>query len=279
MYVKKMAPGDSGGTPPVTVEVPAEFAGKVDPETWAQIQAAGQREIDARVDERMKTVAPKPPVTPMAPVAPAPIFSPQFTPPPPQAFPQFQQQEEEPNILMNPRGFLEDDYKRRVKPIIDRQNESMRVQNSTAFRMNDPEFYAKYGQQVEQFVSSFDPILQADPRSYQAAAQLIKGSPEYASYLREKARAEYLEELKTQGTYVAPAGSPPPVQPRAGYFGGAVVPLAEGGQGAGQKPKNVVQLNEEQKRIADNFGMTDEEYAEQAGLNTDLYSVLGRKQP
>jgi len=254
MQPKPAAQADDG--------VPEEFRGKVSKEGWEAIQSKANAEWQAREDqlrreyeEKMKAgaaPAPRPaPYQPPAPFSPKPV-----------------NEEEEPNLLLDPERYMERQFSRRMQPLVEQQAMAMRSQNSQLFRMNEPDFYSKYGEEIEGIVSQMAPQMQANPQVYRMAATLVRGN--HYQEIAEEIATKRLSERGFQ-----PEQPAQQAEPQRGFFGGSVrPPVSERPAPSGQSSKKVIKLTDEEKKYAEMFNMTPEEYLEYKGQNTDQLTML-----
>jgi len=268
--------------PPKNEKVPEALRGKTVDEVWDQIESEATR-LAEEAEARGKAFSagqasggqPSPQQQP-----PVRQQQPPFRPSPPQGFsPQgFQQPpEEEENFLLNPEGYLDKALTRRVGPIVEQNARAMRAQNSMIFQQRDPEFYKRFGSEMEQFIDNLALPTQADPKSYEVAKQIVI-SQHFEELAEERAKAKMEEYMKNPAGFQQ-AGVQQVVQPqRQGFFGGTVrqAPVSEKPTSTGQSTTKKVELTQAQKRMAEEFGMTEAEYLEYAVQNTDMKSMLAR---
>jgi hypothetical protein len=254
----------------VNENVPEQFRGKNVDDAWDSIQKTAQDEWKAREDELRREFDEKLKAT--KPAEQPPQQQQQFVAPPPQQ--QQMQQQEEPNILLEPDKYMDAQFQRRMGPLVQQQAATMRYQNSQLFQNKYPDLYKEYGTEIENFIGQLSPQLQADPRSYDIARTVTLG--QHADEIVEKRTkaqlAKFMQEHGIQDTETPPAQQPP--QSR-GFFGGSVrPPVSEVSNPTGQSSKSGIQLTQAQKEMAKRFDMTEDEYKEYLGYNTDQLSAL-----
>ena len=210
---------------------------------------------------------------------------------------------ESPDPYTDPEGFMDLQLNKRLSPLVQNTVQSFRGIAKQNFQSQiGQEEWSKYGQEIESLIDSFSPQVQMNPEVYQTAYRIVQ-----ANHLDEitQSKAEQMASEKLQKTLAnlgisseqlkeamggEPSNSPQPQaqqpqqsqpQQSSSLFQRNIgVPVTESSrqsttpynQNQGGKPK----LTDDQKRLAKEFDMTEEEYAEWAQLNTDIISSLGR---
>lgn len=229
-----------------------------------------------------------------------------------QGFQQQQQQGyEEPSIWEDPDQYLDRKLQQRLNPLIQQNVQSMKETNKQVFRQQiGQDEWNRFGNEIEQFVNSLSPQLQADPRAYQQAYNFVRAShvDEIANERANQQANQKLrstlqqlgvpeEKIQSIVSDASQSGNQAQVQQAAQQqlnqqqpqyqqpnsslfqnFTGTVphVNNPQGGTNAGSGSSGGgVKLTEAQKQMAEAFGMSHKEYADYAELNTDISSSMG----
>lgn len=215
-------------------------------------------------------------------------------------------EEDQPDPYTEPEKFMDMQLNKRLNPLVNQTVQSFRGVARQNFRQQvGNEEYEKYKDEIESLMDSFSPQVQMNPEAYETAYHIVQ-----ANHLDEitSSRAEQLASEKLQKTLLnlgidqeqlkqALGGEDQSgqqtqqtqqlqqsqnYQPQSSLFQRNIgVPVTESSkQGSvpfnGQNKGGKSKLTEDQKRMAKEFDMTEEEYAEWADLNTDIISTLGR---
>ena len=210
--------------------------------------------------------------------------APPFVPPP--------QEEEEPNILTDPDGFMEKQFDKRLAPLARQTIESQRTANKEIFRSRiGNEEYEKYGQEMDEFMDKLHPMLQGNFKSYEAAYDFVRSRhfDEIADGMADKkATTKLMGILQKKG--LSPeeitqfiAGEEP-VTKSVTNQSGLFKPVTGLQQISNAKviPFNPATVkaritDPDERRMMEEFGMTDEEYVSYRDQNTDMISELSRR--
>ena len=213
---------------------------------------------------------------------------------PPQ-FQQSQQQGDEDDFdyVTNPDKFMDKQFEKRLGPIVQTTFQSLKETNKSHF-MNQigAEEWEKYGQEIEQFVSSLSPQVQVHPNAYKQAYNFVQ-----ANHLDEivSSKADQKASEKLQRTLMKLGVDPEKlselanddedVEPKdtvsnifARHTGTRIPrsqPVKVEPNNSGGVKRGSRKLSPEEKKMAEQFGMSEDEYREYAALNSDLISTLG----
>lgn len=269
--------------PGSTVEIPEELQGKVAPDAYKLLQEEHLRELKEREDALNKEYTQKLEEMNRAKIVPQQQTPPQIRQP-------FQQQpmpqeQSDPNAFWNnPDHYLETKLDSRLKQVQTSNADIARSQNRELFKMQNMELYSEFGDQIESVVNQFTPAVKGLPEAYQIAANYVRGLPENTKKILEKeSKVAAANELKlfaeragldpeTVETYLN-SGEVEPIPQRRSLF--AAPHVAQPRVKSQEKPR--VKLSPAQAKVAQSFGMTEEEYAAYAQLNTDAFSVLNKE--
>lgn len=204
-----------------------------------------------------------------------------------------QQQDQGPDYWSDPEGFLDKQFERRVAPMAQMTFENMKEINKQNFRSRIGEAeWAKYGQEISNFVNGLSPQMQANPKAFETAYNMARSqhvdeivqeraTQESDNRLRRSLAALGYDEDQIEAAVAAANGEEPPktagnnVSRSLFQNDTGTVPSSQGPARVSAGPrKQQRKLNREQKAMAEKFGMTDEEYMEYSKLNTDVYSTL-----
>lgn len=202
------------------------------------------------------------------------------------------QEEEEPNILTDPDGFMERQFNKRLAPLARQTVESQRTANREIFRSRvGSEEYEKYGSEMDEFMDRLHPSLQGNFKSYEAAYDYVRSRhfDEISNGMADKkATTKLMGILQKKGyspeeiTEFISTGETPakPAVNQAGLFK-PVTGLRQINdvKATPFNPTNVKErvTDPEERRMMKEFGMTEEEYIEQRSQNTDMMSELTRR--
>ena len=265
--------------------LPTELQGKSAAEVHQILSDEHQRLMDAQeLDIRRADPAPEAPSdqTPPPPgQAPAQQAQPYGPAPPAQ-----QQQEEAPNLLTDPDGFMDQQFKQRLAPLYGGILNSQRQTNKALFQQRvGEEEYKKYGEEIESFVNNLAPQTQLDPGSYEIAHTFVRGKhsdeikTEAVSAEATKLATEMLTKMgiDTAGLETAPAAAAPTTA-NSLFQGPTGVPRTAPAQAfGGGTAKTPTQLSRTEKEIAGAFGMGDEEYGAYKGIAAARAGETGEK--
>lgn len=226
----------------------------------------------------------------------------QYNPPPPPNYPVYggQQQQQAPDMYSDPEGFMDHQLQKRMGPIIQSTYTSLRESNKNAFKAQiGADEWSKYGSEIEQFVAGLTPQVQIDPRAYQTAYNYVRSihideiTQSKAEELAEQRVKERLENMGIDPSLAAgTSGSVEQrieqavdqhedrrrYEPRGSSLfqrDTGTVPETYGRSGAprgGQKARAKLTANE--RRLAEQFDMTEEEYLDYKRFNTDIYAGM-----
>lgn len=188
------------------------------------------------------------------------------------------------------KGFMDKQLEKRMGPLVNQTFSSIRAQNRNYLQQKiGSAAWDKYGEEIEQLVGGMTPQVQIDPRAYEQAYKFVQANhldeiaeekarqifEEQQAKLQAQADAEYedddeetdieqeKQEAKRSSLFQGNTGTP--------HVG---KPATRSASSSGQK-KGKRKLSQEEKAVAERFGMTDDEYREMASMNTDTVSSLG----
>lgn len=206
------------------------------------------------------------------------------------------QADDESDFYTDPNGFVEKQFQKRVGPLANYTFNALKETNKSNFqaRIGQDE-WEKYGEEVEQFVNALAPEMQANPKAYETAYNFARSqhvdeiAEERASKQAQTQLRAVLENLgyseeQVSAAMAAANGEAPSQgqmpnrqQPRSlfqtdtGTVPRSQAPPSRPPSGKStKKPK----LTQQQRAVAERFGMTEEEYSEYANQNTDWYSTM-----
>lgn len=150
--------------------LPEELRGKSPEEIYATLASEHEKEVNAvkgqfseqlsSLNEKLESIsAPKQSQRP-----------PQYVPP------QFQQQQEEPDLYTDQEGFMEHQFNKRLGPFVQTMAQNSRHFGRQLFQQKNAEGYDKYKDEIEQFVDGLSPQVQANPQAYDMAYKFIIGT-------------------------------------------------------------------------------------------------------
>ena len=276
--------------------LPEELQGKSPEELYVVLQAEHNKVLAETLQQ--KEAPPPAPAAPPAPVAPtAPTVPVQKYVPP-----TLPADNDAPDILTDPDGFMDVQFQKRVGPLVENQVKSMRASNCSVFQMKNTEDYGKFGEEIEKFVDGLHPQLQINPEAYDRALDFVIGTHRKEIIEEESNKRalttvakvlagtgmnadEVAQVLRStaggDGALKVPAV---PEKPVGSLFQSNVgVPIVDplkttirsqipGGNAA--KKKRVYHPDEQ--NVMDAFDMTPEQWDEYADQNTDLISQINR---
>ncbi len=299
------AQGTSGGTKDgqddqSKDDLPEALKDKTPKEIYEMMNSEHNRVMTDTVQQMAQRAAPapvKPEVIPKA--------------PPTAVQPQTVQPEEPPDQHLDPDGFMDYQFGKRLGPILQQQVTIARGQNRNFFKQSvGEEEWGKYGVEIEQFMDGLHPQVQSHPDAYQRARDIVMSSHKdeiveeetnkrtVATVTKTLAGLGMTPEQITQALKATAAGTPlqTVVQKtqdaqeqaaRQSLFQGNTgirQPIVDAlkntvqavypkpGEGGGRKKER----HPDAKAVMDAFGMTDEEYTEYEDQNTDLVSQINR---
>lgn len=213
----------------------------------------------------------------------------------PQQQAQYQQQQKpRRSILTDPDGFMEEQFQQRLGPLVQSQVEASRSMARNYFKDKiGTDEWKEYGEEIENFVSGLSPQIQMRPEAYEQAYKIVQ-SMHLDEIVEKKATStatqKLVEKLRSHGmsdeqiaNFLDDDSESTPTQQEENssiFASWTGVPQTERSTSssavgsAGGRKKQGPRLNDEQKRLAKQFDMTEEEYAEYYGLNTDLISQM-----
>ena len=272
-------------TPPVVndpaqSQLPEELKGKTADEVYAALSTEHNNVMTQAELKHQTELAGRPaaPVTPKAPTPPAPVF-------------QQENQEEAPDLLTNPDGFMDHQFNRRLEPLARQTLESQRATNKEIFQSKIGEDeYGTYGEEIESFVDKLHPALQGNFKSYNAAYDYVRSHhvDEISETLAEKkATVKLMAVLAKKGyspeeiTEFISTGEEPaaPIAP-TGLFGNStgLRPVIRQTHTPFNPNKVGAKVTDPQERaMMAEFGMTDAEYIEYKDQNSDAFSEIARR--
>lgn len=252
-------------------ELPEALKGKTPEEMYALLQAEHVRELE---EVKKQTTIPVAPVTPPepVPVQPQPYIPPAYVPP--------VQPVQEPDLFTNPTEFMEHQFQQRVAPLAQTISTTMRSTNREIFKNKiGAEEWDAFGQDIDKFVDSLHPSVQMQLDAYEAAANYVRGKrmPEIVEKVAAK-RAEEAVKRVMDDYGIAPQQVQQPVKPPSLFqpVTGVVTPASPPQHFNPSTAPKKSKLTDVQKRMAQNFGMTEEEYLKYAEDNTDWVSQAQR---
>jgi hypothetical protein len=217
-------------------------------------------------------------------------------PPAPPAMPPMPQ--EDVNLLTDPDRFMDLQFQKRVQPMVQTIVGSQRATNRDLMRMNvargEDNDYDRYAEEIETFVNQLVPEMQVHPDTYKVAYNFVKSRhlpeilAEQGKKAEARARAEISKVLSERGvnaTELLPeeAAPPPPPDPfgslfqtRTGVRTAPQPPVVS----RGNPPPNgnpARPLNQVERLIAAEFGMSDAEYRQYQAQNTDVLSTRAKE--
>lgn len=201
----------------------------------------------------------------------------------------------------DPEGFMDQQLNQRIAPLVQTQVQALRGTNKTLFKQQvGTDKFAKYEDEVEQFVDALSPQLQADPRAYEQAYKYVQ-----AQHLDEIIREE-TEKSRTAGLAdaLADAGLEPEqiaaIVSKAGGNGEqqakqqdepeyrsslfqpntGIPRTASGSQSASAgntataPKKGAGRYTQEERRMMEEFEMSPQEWDAYKAENSDTFSAL-----
>lgn len=289
-----------GKQPEQEVVLPDELKGKTPQEIYARLSQEHQRVVgDLDKDHQLE-------VANLRSQQPPPVQQ-QQQQPQPQQQPGQQQQvagypyqqvgtEEEPDFLTQPDQYIERQFQKRMAPLVGSFMNSQKEAAKALFQQQvGKEEWDKYGKDITEFVDKLHPTLQVDVRSFHSAYKVVRGdhvdeiANARAVQIAEQTVKKVLTSLNIPGLSEEKIGAilqgggeqgeqtgQQKQKPASSLFQPATgtVPHTEGPRpfATEQQQQGTVKLTPLQKQMAEEFGMTDQEYAEYAKLNTDIIS-------
>lgn len=199
------------------------------------------------------------------------------------------QGEEDYDFLTNPDKFMDKQLQKRLAPIVQTTFQSLKETNKAQFVNNiGAEEWQKYGEEIEQFVNTLSPQVQVHPNAYKQAYKFVQSS-HLDEIVSSKASQQASEKL--QRTLLKLGIDPeklqslqndddePVVEEKVSNifskFTGSRTPVSQPVKMSSPGEKKTKRLSEAERKMAQEFGMTEAEYSEYAALNTDLITALG----
>lgn len=211
--------------------------------------------------------------------------------PRPAPVPAQQAQEEEPDFLTDPDGFMEQQFNKRLEPLARQTVESQKATNREVFWSKaGNEDFEKYGGEVDDFINKLHPMLQGNFKSYEAAYDYVRSRhvDEISETMAEKkATVKLMEVLQKKGLsseeitqFIGSDKPAPEPAPSTGLFR-PVTGLQQIGN-VRSTPFNPEKVkarvtDPKERAIMAEFDMTDEEYIEYRDQNSDAFSELARR--
>lgn len=216
-----------------------------------------------------------------------------------QGYGQQQQQEQEPDLFTDPDRFMEQQFNKRLQPLAQSYTQSLKETNKQAFRHQiGEEEWERYGDEISQFIDSLSPQIQIQPQAYQTAYNFVRAQhvDEIANQKATQQASEKLQETllklgvspdRLKEVMAGEEQSQPGNQQQAPQTPSSLfqrntgttaqVPhtAASSGGGGQNGSKGKRRLSETERKLAEEFGMSEDEYSEYAAMNTDLISNLG----
>lgn len=279
---------------PPKVEMPEALKGKSSEEVFKALSEEHDRVLKEAVND-VKAKFATPPEPKPAPPAPAPGPAPQPQPGgyPPTDFPGAASQGE-PDPGLEPGKYLDNQLAQRVTPYVTSMVAAGRETGRSllATKVGEEDWKA-FGAEIETFVDQLDPKVQANPKSYTVAYNYVRAmhldeivskqtetkankklkdaltklgvdEAQMATVLRGEGPAPAPEGAAQSSLFSAPTGTQVPTTvPTKPPVAPAVTP------GAGKAP-----LTDEEKILMGQFKMTEDEWREYRGQNTDIISEL-----
>jgi hypothetical protein len=206
-----------------------------------------------------------------------------------------QQQEEDIDYMTQPEAYIERALNKKMEPLVGAFVSSQKENAKRVFMQQvGKEEWDLYGPEIEKFVDGLHPSLQINPQSYEAGYKVVRGdhvdeiSQKKAVLLTEQTLRKVLTNMGISEEVVASAMRQPEgagqqqaaqAQPRSSLFQPVtgLAPHVETSRAFNpEQQKSKVKLTPIQHQMAEEFGMTDDEYAEHAKLNTDVLSEVSR---
>jgi len=260
-------------------QLPEELKGKSADEVYAALSAehnsitqAAELKHQTELAEARKLVVPEPKLRP----------APTFTPP---------GEEEEPDFLTDQEGFMERQFNKRLAPLAQQTIESQRATNKEIFRGKvGNEEYAKYEEEIEDFIGRLHPMLQGNFKSYEAAYDYVRSRhfDEIADSMADKKATTKLMTILQKKGYGpeeiaqfigSDEPSPKPAAPTGLFRPVTGLQQINDVKTVPFNPTTVKArvTDPQERKMMNEFGMTEEEYIEYRDQNTDMVSELTRR--
>lgn len=278
-----------------TTQLPQELQGKSTAEVYETLRAENERLLNEQ-EQRLKAQA-FDESKKAAPQQTAPSYAP---PPPNYAAYTGVQNQKEPDIYSDPEGFMDRQLERRMGPVVQQTFYSLKESNKNQFiaRVGQEE-WAKYGAEIEQFIGGLSGQAQIMPEAYNTAYNFVRSThldeitQTKAEQLAEQRVSERLEALGidprlaagTEGTVEERIQQAADEQADRNRYKnvslfqpdtGTVPPPMGGRSSVQQKSASRGKLTNDERAMAEAFGMSDTEYLEYKKLNTDVVSEMRR---
>jgi hypothetical protein len=224
-----------------------------------------------------------------------PTYSPSYSP----YGQQSQGQQQSADLFTDPDRFMDEQFNRRLQPLAQSYTQSLKETNKQQFINSiGNEEWEKYGSEIQQFIDSLSPQIQIQPQAFQTAYNFVRAQhvDEIASQKATQQASEKLQETllklgvspdRLKEVMSEEQGTQPGSQEKASQQSSSLfqrntgasssVPhmAASSGGGSSGQSKGKRRLSETERKLAEEFGMSEDEYSEYASLNTDLISNLG----
>jgi hypothetical protein len=253
---------------PDNFELPDELKGKTPEEMYALMKADHERVLAEATQNAQPQQTQQPAVQQQTQT---PVY-PTFAPPPP-AIPE---QTSEPDLFSQPEQYMEKQFQQRIAPLAETVAANMMETNKEVFRgrIGEDE-WKRYGSDIEQFVKTLHPSVRMNMGAYDAAYRYIRGTKvddivaEASKKAADDAVAQALSAYGIQPQQPVQTQQPRTslFQPKVGVTTPSTPPMHFTIPGVKKS-----QLTDEQRVVAEKFGMTEDEYLEMAEYNTDWIS-------
>jgi hypothetical protein len=207
---------------------------------------------------------------------------------------QAQQQQDDDNYWLDPKGFVDKQFQKRVQPLVQATVTNMRSTNREMFKDKHKEEYDKYGDEIETFIDNLNPQVQMHPDAYKVARNYVL-STHLDDVVDEKVKQrsqgklqDRVDKLYDMGfneeqiqNILAMEGEEQdntPQQQNVNLFQRTVgvPPVAK------PKPKprarsESKKVNPLEKEMMEEFGMSKEEWESEKGENSDFVTEMTRR--
>lgn len=259
--------------------LPDALKGKSKTEIFNALKAEHIRdmaETQGDYARRLEQIAMQPPANPQ----PQPSHQP--TPPQPESEPGFD--------ISNPDEYLDRAVGKRMAPVVQGMVAAGRESGRAIIQTKLPkDQWDRFSKEIESFVDSVNPQMQANPKIYEIAWNFVKG--QHADELIQEgvksnltsAVKETLKELGFDTPEVESrisARDKPPEESRPSLFQHRTVPptsTPRSGAEANSRGNSKGKLSSEEKLMCQKFDMTEEEYLTYKAENSDILTSLSRE--
>lgn len=190
--------------------------------------------------------------------------------------------QEAPTMLENPERYLDEQFNRRMGPLVNAFTQSQRESAKMLAMQKIPkEEWDEFGGEIEAVVQGMHPTIQIQPKAYELAYQLVRG--QHLDTIADRRAEKKAEELAKKILFdmgIENPNMPGPTvqQQRQSLFQGPVgVPTVStpagntNPRGAGRS-----KLSADEAEVARKFNMTEDEYVKYRDMNTDIVSEMTR---